>query len=488
MAFAFLLLDFPWLWVLLLLVLEVGRRWWRSSTIPSVYVGNNAHTQSLLSRLPALEMRYVPPIWCFSWWAQLVALGLLEPFRPRSGIEYDMEVMVRSDGGEIAIAWAQCAGLVLPDDAPVLCLFPTMTASPATESIRRLCGHAIRRGLRPVVCFRRGHLDAPLKSARFHTMGCIQDTKDQIQRAQERYPKAHCVGLAISAGNGVMVRLLGEVGLDTPLRGAACICPGFDVARGQMFKKMWPVVQQPMLSTLRGFWLTGQHAEVLKAAAAKDVRLQAALDEAMLATDLEKFYEAISPFAGFESTDAMYTGTNPFPDAYNIKVPGLVIAARDDPICTMAPEFIGTKMFAGNGPVALALTQTGTHCAFFEGFLGWSVLSGGENWSETLALDFIGEVLRDLRANQHRQADVFHEDTGAQAERLPAHVESEHVEAEHLPTLLQQRTNKPRTSDSKATRALAGAILRKFPSTSDKHGSPQPGRMRSRMVACFSNF
>merc|ERR1712232_412677 len=142
-----------------------------------------------------------------------------------------------------------------------------MSSTPGTESIRRLCGHAIARGMRPVVCFRRGHLDAPLKSPRFHTMGCIVDTRDQILRAQEKYPKAKCVGLAISAGNGVLVRLLGEVGKDSPLRGAAFICPGFDVSRGQFFKKMWPVVQRPMLSILKSFWLTGVHAEVLKAAA-----------------------------------------------------------------------------------------------------------------------------------------------------------------------------------------------------------------------------
>ena len=88
---------------------------------------------------------------------------------------------------------------------------------------------ALRRGFRPVLCLRRGHLgpERPITTPKIGIVGHADDARRQVQRAMERHPVArHVVGLGCSAGTGVLVRLTGEDAASSPFTAIAMNCPG----------------------------------------------------------------------------------------------------------------------------------------------------------------------------------------------------------------------------------------------------------------------
>jgi len=377
-------------------------RWRRLVRKPAVYASADPALHAVLSKLPALQEPLVPPFWCFSWWAQLAALVKLRSVLHARSVEFDVESVPLDDGGECGLAWALPSADMkpLPPTAPILCVFHTITATIEDPQLHLLCSHAMVRGMRPVVLLRRGHLGRPLLTAKFHILGFADDCRAQLRKIQLKFCDASLVALGSSAGTGLLVRTAGEDGHDSPFHAAVCICPGFDTGHGQFGKKIDPLVAPYMRKMVSQFFLEGIHAAVLTASAIRESRIDESLRSAKAATDFESFYEALSGLAGYDSVDEMNLATNPMLTARGIKKLGLVISALDDPICTMAPEYIGDTLFdGGSDPRALVLTSTGTHCAFFDGWSGMRIFTGQETWAERLGLDFLQVSLGERQSN-----------------------------------------------------------------------------------------
>ncbi len=88
------------------------------------------------------------------------------------------------------------------------------------------------------------------------------------------------------------------------------------------------------------------------------------------------------------SRDDYYLRCNPMHVVPFIKQPTLILNAYDDPLCTVDNVIEHLHLFDKSvvPGAALVLTQAGSHCAFFEIFLG--------NWAERVAFEFFESVLK----------------------------------------------------------------------------------------------
>jgi predicted alpha/beta-fold hydrolase len=53
-----------------------------------------------------------------------------------------------------------------------------------------LAREAAMRGFRPVVCLRRGHIDAPLRTPKFNLLGNSDDLDVHLEAIRVKYPRA----------------------------------------------------------------------------------------------------------------------------------------------------------------------------------------------------------------------------------------------------------------------------------------------------------
>ena len=125
---------------------------------------------------------------------------------------------------------------------------------------------AAERGWRGVVLNRRGHTDQ-LKTSQFDIMGNVADTKVQIDIIAERYPGVF-IGLAgVSAGSGLMVSFMGQMGDNTPVNAACSLCPAYDI--DQAFRRIaiaHPLVDKFFVKDNSNYFFTGANGDILKAA------------------------------------------------------------------------------------------------------------------------------------------------------------------------------------------------------------------------------
>jgi predicted alpha/beta-fold hydrolase len=64
------------------------------------------------------------------------------------------------------------------------------------------------------------------------TFGSTDDLKEQLTHIQHIFPESDLYAVGSSAGTGLLVRYLGEQGLDTPFKAAFAMCPGYNTEIG----------------------------------------------------------------------------------------------------------------------------------------------------------------------------------------------------------------------------------------------------------------
>ena len=303
------------------------------------------------------------------------------------------------DGGEIALEWYECCdeddvwngvegdGSVtasLPSDAPVVCVMHTLTGTSADFVV--LAREAVKRGFRPVVCLRRGHLDAPLRTAKFNLLGNSDDLDVHLEAIRVKYPSAKLFGYGESAGTGLAVRYSGEKGVDNPFVAIACVCPGYDTTEGGAFSRFEPLLDRHLLKSVKDMFLSANETVFRGFEQASEAP---GYDELINAPDMAELQRRLYGVEGYASLDEYHDGTNPMGTVRDIAVPMLVINSDDDPIC--APSNVDDNLWAFEGDVDRALVRTpcGTHCCFYEG----RTLRPRSSWAHEASLEFFESVL-----------------------------------------------------------------------------------------------
>ena len=329
-----------------------------------IYQDNEAN-RALIQRNPRLTRRYYPTPWLINTYLQI---GFVELKRALSSQpEYQrVDRLSTPDGAATALYWL---GDELPADTPILMVLHTITGTPESMSffmrdLQRLTD------FRVVLCERRGHGSSSLATARFNTMGDVDDVKQQVACIQNRFPDAPLYAAGVSAGTAVLVRYLGENLGSHPIKGAFLYCPGYDITTA--FARSVPWISNIMAKKLI------QHFVHSKPELFEDF---ASLKPLLASKDLHQFHLRLYEFAGYASSEAYYAHCNPVNFMSQLDIPLLILNSEDDPVCRPQNIYDQTATIKQLPNAVVAVTKRGSHCTHFAGLKPYS-------WSHRLAAEF----------------------------------------------------------------------------------------------------
>lgn len=328
--------------------------------------------QQVLDACPSLTGGHLPPRWARSGHVQNALTVFRSDFAP--AVDWDREDrLTMADGGTVSVQWL---GTEAAPGTPVLVVLHTICGSGA--ALRRFL-RSMQRQLGWVIaaCNRRGHAGLELTAPQINTMGSTADLRRQIEAIEAQRPGATLYGVGVSAGSGLLVRYLGEEGAQAKLRAGVAVCPAYDIE--DAFRYVDRRYDVYLTRSLKRFFLE-RHRE----------RLQhvEGYSECAAARSLAEFQDRIYGLAGYTSRDAYYDGSNPMRVAREMRVPVLVINAKDDPVCVERNLHEQLDALQCLPRVTVALTRHGGHCGFHEG------AGARANWADQAIAEYLRLVHR----------------------------------------------------------------------------------------------
>ncbi|GBG28494.1 Phospholipase ABHD3 [Hondaea fermentalgiana] len=284
------------------------------------------------------------------------------------------------DGGEVAVdVYGPPRGKPeLPDEAPLMLIMHTITGT--TQDEMELAAAAYAKGWRACLLVRRGHMGT-LSHPKFNLMGCVDDSRRMIAKAQEVFPKASFIGACgISAGSGQVVSYIGQQPAGGPVQAAVSLCPAYSIENAfANFQQRSPLLAAFILASLKSFFLTpNEHV----------LRDSKGFQECLESTSVQNFMQAHAQLAGFPDFQTYLANSNPMQHYAGSRVPCLILNALDDPLCV--EENIRYDIASETENYCLCLTDYGSHVTFREGLLGQS------SFMHRVALDFLEAARRDF--------------------------------------------------------------------------------------------
>lgn len=341
------------------------------------------------------------PWWLHGGHAQTI---LPARFTRHRRIAFRRERWTTPDGDFIDLDWTTHA---TAPDAPLVVMFHGLEGDSRSHYAQTLMVALRERGWRGVIPHFRGCSGELNQAPRFYHSGDSAEIRWVLQRLRDRIaretPRTPMLAVGISLGGNALLRYLGEDGHGASfLRAAAAISAPLDLAAGgaALSRGFNMVYTRMFLQTLK------------RKSLAKLDQFPGLFDrEAMMASrDLYAFDNIVTaPLHGFRDTDDYWARAASKPILGEIRIPTLVLNARNDP-------FLPARHLPGpadvSSDVLLEQPATGGHVGFMTprgGLLGQLPLfpvAGHIEWLPARILAFFDSIAKD-----HAEAG------GIQAER-----------------------------------------------------------------------
>ncbi len=288
---------------------------------------------------------YQAPWWLPGGHLQTIAAALA----PAPRIAWRRERWDTPDGDFIELDWAGERG-------PLLALFHGLEGGSSSQYARTLAAAALRIGWRCVVPHFRGCSGVSNRLPRAYHSGDSEELDWILRRLQP-----DCAA-GVSLGGNVLLKWLGERGADARLRRAVAVSAPLDLAAAggaldRGFNRQ--VYTRSFLSTMK------------RNAFAKLARFPGLFNAPRVrrATTLYEFDDAVTaPLHGFRDADDYWARASSAPWLEHIRVPTLVLNARNDPFLPEAALVRATRKAAP--AVLLEFPREGGHVGF-PGRRGW---------------------------------------------------------------------------------------------------------------------
>lgn len=295
------------------------------------------------------EGDFRPARWLPGAHLQTVVPALL---RPRVQLPLRRERLELPDGDFLDLDWAP------PAAGPLILLLHGLegsSRSPYAAGLMR-CLHGA--GFQALTLHFRGCSGEPNRLPRSYFAGDTGDLQHVVEVLRGRFPDRPLGAVGVSLGGNALLQWLGENGAAAPLSAAAALSVPFDLdgAARRMERGASRLYQYYLLTRLK------------RALQRKAGRMELPVDPASArqAHTFRAFDDAITaPLHGFASVDDYYARCSCRPRLQGIRVPTLILHARNDPF--MTPQVLPT---AGelSQDVRLELTDAGGHAGFVEGW------------------------------------------------------------------------------------------------------------------------
>jgi len=247
------------------------------------------------------------------------------------------------DGDFIELDWAGAGG-------PLLALFHGLEGGSSSHYARAIAAEALRLGWRCVVPHFRGCSGAINRLPRAYHSGDSDELDWILRRLQP-----DCAA-GVSLGGNVLLKWLGEQGALARLRRAAAVSAPLDLAAaGRALDRGFnrQVYTRAFLSSMK------------RNAFAKLERFPGLFNVPRVrgATTLYEFDDAVTaPLHGFRNADDYWARASSAPWLEHIRVPTLVLNARNDPFLPRAALQAATRKASAD--VVLEFPETGGHAGF----------------------------------------------------------------------------------------------------------------------------
>jgi len=303
--------------------------------------------------------------------------------RRLGGASWIRERFTTPDGDFLDVDFSEPLSGGSRDSAPVVVLLHGLegcSESGYMAEAARWCG---RHGLRAAALNFRGRSGSPNRRPRAYHAGETGDLDFILSALHERSPKAPLAAIGFSLGGNVLLKYLGEKGAQgSPrLAAAAGISVPFDLAAAtsRMERGMGLLYTRFFLRSLRD----GVRAK------AENGPLSYDPSAALEARTLRDFDELVTaPLHGFLSAADYYEQSSSLRYLAAIKVPTLLLQAKDDPFHPASAE--ETSAVGENHWLHAGFVERGGHV----GFVGGATPLTPFFWAEAEAVRFVTTYLR----------------------------------------------------------------------------------------------
>jgi hypothetical protein len=249
------------------------------------------------------------------------------------------------------------------DGVPIVILFHGLAGSFKSPYILGVMKALEKKGFASVVMHFRGCSGKENLLPYSYHSGETSDAKAWINYLNVKYKKSPLYGVGYSIGGNMLLKLLGEDGLDTPLKSAVAISAPMDLEItakrvNQGFSKWYQAhLLKPLKKTLLKKYSRFNMEKLIKQTP----------DNIRKIKTIEEFDEKYTaPINGFKSAKDYYKKSSAKQFLKDIKIPTLIIHALDDPF--MTPKVLPTQDEVSNH-ITLNISQHGGHVGFVNGSL-----------------------------------------------------------------------------------------------------------------------
>ncbi|MCC6213009.1 MAG: alpha/beta fold hydrolase [Burkholderiales bacterium] len=309
---------------------------------------------------------YRAPWWLPGGHLQTIAAAVA----PAPRIAWRRERWDAPDGDFVDLDWAE------PGErgaGPLLALFHGLEGSSASHYARALAAQALARRWRCVVPHFRGCSGELNRLPRAYHSGDSAEIAWILERLQADYaPKGVLHAIGVSLGGNALLKHLGEAGADAAVARAVAVSAPLDLA----------AAGRALDRGLSRRLYTRRFLKTLKSKSFAKLERHPRLFDAARLAHAQTFWEfddtVTAPLHGFLGADDYWARSSSGPWLARIRVPVLVLNARNDPFLPApALERIRGRDIPSN--VTLEFPQTGGHAGF----------PGRGQWLARRALEFL---------------------------------------------------------------------------------------------------
>lgn len=315
-----------------------------------------------------------------AWWLPNSHLQTIWPSvcRPEiKNISLERERLELPDGDFLDLDWS---GKNLP--GPIVLVLHGFEGSIESHYSKGMLQAINQRGWRGLFMHFRGCSGEPNRLPRGYHSGETDDVNFVVKTLLAREPDAEMAAIGYSLGGNMLLKWLGETGDKNPLKAAIAISVPFDLHKA--YKKInsgfsrlyqWYLVKAARERLVHKFEIVKGPFDSFDAAELAGI---GGIEE------LDLKYTV--PVHGFSSVEEYYTTTSSRYYLHSIRVPTLLIQAKDDPFMT---EDVIPAQYELSKEVTLEVTETGGHVGFVSGKYPWRP----EYWLEERAPEFLKKYL-----------------------------------------------------------------------------------------------
>lgn len=269
------------------------------------------------------------------------------------------------------------------DETPAVLVLHGLEGCADSGYVRQLARELNGRGLSAVALNFRSRSGEPNRTRRFYHSGETGDVTFVLDRLRERRD-GPLGAVGFSLGGNVLLKHLGERGrgASRTLAAAVAVSVPYRLAAGA------EALERGFCRVYAGYFLRSLRASVRRKHErhGHDYDLEA-LDDARTMRDFDDAFTA--PIHGFEGADDYYRRSSSARFLANVRVPTLLLQARDDPFLPEAA--LPLEEMRQNPWLRAVVTDRGGHVGFVEGRLP----GRARFWAETEAARFLAGALLD---------------------------------------------------------------------------------------------